>query len=1115
MVTLAHVSVLFGAVLLSLMGFQLALRLPGGQGIEDVFGWVNLASVATAVRQWCGTADPTVLDLAHVRWRFAAVYVLVDTYLFMPVYAVLMLLAGAHLRDALRRGRARPGLRRWQWPVTVAAVCALLLVDAAENHGGAMRIGLSVGLFWSCLACGAGLGAMLWSAGRFGPPRIRRSAQYAAFAAFVLGSALAGWAFFGDSPPTCATEAAQGLAADSLGALAHGMKSLAAVVAAGVVALAAIAWLYGVELDRDEQARLRSERAAMRAGAMTIIGRTRYVLVVLTLFIALTLALDQGRDVLLGLARWPKWWELSTVEGWYVLLALLSTVLGIGLFVYSTWLWARLGCRVQRLGTFAVAMRSADERGGLPATSDAVRIWLGHFARIWARALSIVPLLCVYALTAYALSDASLAAAAMAGDGVPTDTDAATRAIWMLVLFGAMSVGLGVSFLWVRGRLALPDPRAYYNDVPDVHALLRAEDTGVRRPLQGTFLRLLEKAEHWLTPRALPLAALGLMVLLRAGMALAPGQAAGAPAALALVAFTLTWWLGVFGALALAEEAHGRPYVLVVLLIAGLLSLLGMSDNHVLPLALPAGDPGSLARLRLHHLGLVASLSVSAAALWLLYTQDLRRLQVAMWLQRWGRLIGTVVIVLLAVSVLRVFDALVPSPAKVAEARPALVEALDGWAEELEQVRPARGPVFLVASEGGGIRSAYWTAQVLRHLRTQFPDFDRRTFVLSGVSGGAVGIAAYTACLRKEGRAASAAAMKQCLDGGFGQLDALSPLLGAWMFEDALARVLPASMGESWYACRHPACGHLSRALPFEREWMRAFPTMALPLQTVRAGEPHLLLNSTWVETGELAPAASIALDTKEFPGVRDVQARLGHPLNLIGAAHVAARFPFINPLAGIQPRSDETNASARDELIGHLADGGYFDNSAATSLAGVWHAMKQRLDPERHGLEPILVLIRNGRQPVPCDRVDPAGPEPECIAPPRLSLSDPEVLRKPTDRRNWGLYADVLGPAVAVLNVSGIGAHGRHAAATLSAEFGEPQPPGRPARVLVIDQFVGGALVPLGWYLSLTARQALDHQAECMARELRHRYAPSASNAPLCDAPSQVKLPAGPQDAR
>ena len=47
--TLPVVAARAAAVMLSLAGLQLALRLPGGQGIEDVLGWTRPEAVLAAL----------------------------------------------------------------------------------------------------------------------------------------------------------------------------------------------------------------------------------------------------------------------------------------------------------------------------------------------------------------------------------------------------------------------------------------------------------------------------------------------------------------------------------------------------------------------------------------------------------------------------------------------------------------------------------------------------------------------------------------------------------------------------------------------------------------------------------------------------------------------------------------------------------------------------------------------------------------------------------------------------------------------------------------------------------------------------------------------------------
>ena len=75
------------------------------------------------------------------------------------------------------------------------------------------------------------------------------------------------------------------------------------------------------------------------------------------------------------------------------------------------------------------------------------------------------------------------------------------------------------------------------------------------------------------------------------------------------------------------------------------------------------------------------------------------------------------------------------------------------------------------------MRAAYWTARSLQLLREQVPDFDRRTLMLSGVSGGAVGEAIYRAC---DGAAA-------CID-RFGRADLLTQAQPRFPIGNAIVR---------------------------------------------------------------------------------------------------------------------------------------------------------------------------------------------------------------------------------------------------------------------------------------------------------------------------------------
>ncbi len=57
--------------------------------------------------------------------------------------------------------------------------------------------------------------------------------------------------------------------------------------------------------------------------------------------------------------------------------------------------------------------------------------------------------------------------------------------------------------------------------------------------------------------------------------------------------------------------------------------------------------------------------------------------------------------------------------------------------------------LIVVATSGGGITAAYWTALCLTELERRYPDFARHVRVITGASGGMVGAAEYVAALER------------------------------------------------------------------------------------------------------------------------------------------------------------------------------------------------------------------------------------------------------------------------------------------------------------------------------------------------------------------------------
>ena len=1098
MMSLSWLAAGCGVTGLVLYAFQQALRLPSGYGVDDLLGWSEPATILAALQNWCP-------DNASGRWRAAVVYVLADTAFFMPFYGALILVASRGMTAALQPGTA-PLARFFKsllQPLSWLLVIALWIVDGVENFGGAQRVGVATWGYGVSVAIALALFLAFWHSVLAPPAQQKQDTCKNVTAVLVAVAVLALVVYAQDRTFGC--DALRLPDGSEYGlAWAHRAKPYALLAALAPLAIAAVVWWFGIDLNLAVPAEkdLAQFRAAWRAGVAGVIGRTRYVLLMLGLFAAFTLVLDQCRDVLLALAG-PRPKDAGVDEGaalWSVFVLGLGAV-SIGMLAYACWMWTRLVVMVERPGL------------ALPGGLD-VYGQVGEFARGWARAMSLVPLVMFCLLLAHNAGDAAAAARAVPVLGT---ANALTSTLIYLAIFGVLTVLSGYAFLQIRRKLSLSNPWSYYNSEPDAYMLLRTGTTFPRgqalavaagiggvvfepidrgcskvlRSVMAPAFRLLQPLTRYVVPVTwpivLPLVALGLMLVVRCAMAWWPDTTSQAPVTLVLLCLSLVWWMSVAGAISIAEQRQTIPWMLGLFGVAGVMGAMDLVNNHVMAVSRLAGGAGeTLESLRSNGLWITGALTALSAVLWVALTYRPGTSKTDPTVRAWRqdeRLTRSLIVLFVAGCLgvaLHAVDGstqrLLGPPVPASTSRP-LDVVMTEWAARLPATPTSSdNRVYLVASEGGGVRSAYWTAQVLAQLhdRSDGVPFDSRTVVLSGVSGGAVGEAVYIACLRQtptDGKVA------ECVREGFKRLDALSPLIGAFLFEDVFARVLPVRWKATPLLCAQPGCGFLSRALGFEREWMRRFPPLAEPLGRFRPGEPELMLNSTWVESGNRATLSTMRLRPRDTPAGEDVVHRLGAEPSLITSAHAAARFPFINPIAALEP----TYGARRGEIVGHVADGGYHDNSGAESLSDVWRSLRAKLPL---GWTPQLVLIRNGQVKPSCEKVRGKEPAPGCLA--GTTRRNPD-LATPLDKAQMGLYVDLLGPAVAVLNVSGIGARGRQAAGAMGAELASASAPASsPASAAsarfapcLLDQTNEATLVPLGWYLSPAARDALDRLAQ------------------------------------
>lgn len=406
-----------------------------------------------------------------------------------------------------------------------------------------------------------------------------------------------------------------------------------------------------------------------------------------------------------------------------------------------------------------------------------------------------------------------------------------------------------------------------------------------------------------------------------------------------------------------------------------------------------------------------------------------------------------------------------------------LTRKFDQWlaAREKDGDPEKEYPVFIVAAEGGGIYAADAATSFLSAMQDMCPSFAQHVFAISGVSGGAVGSALFNALEQRPVEAHP----RKCnpladlfADGTLSSRtrammrdDHLSPSL-ALIVPDFVSKILPenavrlnrASALEASFACsfltpalagircpREPGNGV---DVPFADHWRPD------------GVAPALVLNATWVETGYRVAFAPFALHGASdgtlfsFPiaggGGKDDFEQHGIRIDrkvtstrLIEAAMVSARFPGIVSAYKVKASIGTAQGEA-DDRTWNFVDGGYVDNSGATTALEIYQALSDHPKARKVGL--FLVLLTDAKY-------DPS-------------------LRDVPDGTS---FSDTIAPATALLSVRGqlagravTRAIDQLASKSNASELGGRGPAeSRPTNVLVVNLRQDNFNLPLGWRIS------------------------------------------------
>ena len=252
--------------------------------------------------------------------------------------------------------------------------------------------------------------------------------------------------------------------------------------------------------------------------------------------------------------------------------------------------------------------------------------------------------------------------------------------------------------------------------------------------------------------------------------------------------------------------------------------------------------------------------------------------------------------------------------------RPKLRPHFNRWmAARAKALEEAKGnfPIYLVLSDGGASRSAYWTASVLSKLDSLnknelFP----KIFSLSGSSGGSLGNLSFLAA-QKVSTDTRTKTVQVYLSTDF-----LSFPLVHLMGSDIILPLIPGNRWGDRAAALEKSMQQTG--IPAIDSFMVAGFSGLNPSNDTVMKTPVVFVNCTRMQDGRPAAISNIQLEEKTFGHRMDVLRELGtgKDLPIAAAIVLGARFPYFSPAGRIHNN--------------YYVDAGYMDNSGA----GITHEM-------------------------------------------------------------------------------------------------------------------------------------------------------------------------------
>ncbi len=317
-------------------------------------------------------------------------------------------------------------------------------------------------------------------------------------------------------------------------------------------------------------------------------------------------------------------------------------------------------------------------------------------------------------------------------------------------------------------------------------------------------------------------------------------------------------------------------------------------------------------------------------------------------------------------------------------------------------------PVLVVATvSGGGIQATAWAGRVLTSLEEATAAdailaergilFLESLQLISSVSGGSVGALELLAAMQQHGPSGPWATEELARIRRATKQSSLAALGWAIVYPEFLRVLLPGydSRKDRGWALERAWSRTLRQVLGVDRHLYRANWA-----REVNAGRlPGMVFNSTIVETGSPLFLTPLATDDMAdgYPdfGIRqllvdpDAETSGFLDIDMVQAARLSSSFPYLGPPAA--PRCVAGPCPAFGAY--HVVDGGYFDNYGITAAVAWLQELRAAVDFDiGHAFGAVAIVeIKALPEPVP---------------------------RAPIPTRWTGIYTELLGPAIAMVNM-------------------------------------------------------------------------------------------------